>query len=110
MQRHVLRGGVHDHKRLDLVQVAVVPRRDDRVEHPVQLVEVHDDADGVELIGGNGDGHAPVVPVQRLEGAVVQPKLMRGCKLAGGRDFEGHLRVPEGLATAVGIRHDGTRL
>ena len=36
------------------------------------------------------DPHAPVVPVQRLERAVVQPELVGGGEVAGGGDLEGH--------------------
>ena len=58
-----------------VVQMAVVQRGDDLIEQPFQLVEIHHHADGIQLRRGDRDLHPPVVPVQRLERAVVQPQL-----------------------------------
>ena len=78
---------------LDVVQVRVVERVDDAVEQPLELVEIHDHADLVEPVGGGGYDDDPVMPMQRLERAVVQPKLMCGGELTASGDGErGHRR------------------
>ena len=72
--------------------MTVVQGMDDGVEEALELVEVHDHADRIELWLCDGDADPPVMAVERFERSVVQPQSVGGGKLAGGGDFESHVR------------------
>ncbi len=53
----------------------------------------HDNADLIKLRRAHRHEHSPVVPVQRFQRAVIEPKLVGGGEFAGGGDLESHRRV-----------------
>ena len=94
MQGDVFGGRIETlNERWAVVEVMVVPGIDDRINQAFELVEVHDDADGIEFVRPNGDANAPVVAVEGFEGVVVEAQGVRGGEGAGGGDFEGHREV-----------------
>ena len=92
-------------ERRAFVEVVIVPGGDDLVDEAFELVEVHDDADGVEVAGGDGDADAPVVAVDGFEGVVVEAQGVGGAEGAGGGDLEGH----GGTVKGEGRRAKGKR-
>ena len=53
-------------------------------------MKIHDRADGVKVIGLNGDTNMPVVPVERFERSIEQSQLMSGGEITGNFDLERH--------------------
>src|SRR5438128_2363456 len=74
-----------------VVEISVMHRIDHLIQPPFQVMKIHHHADLVELRCGDGDFDLPVMPMQRLERAVIKPKLMRGGEVAGGGDLKWHL-------------------
>lgn len=66
----------------DIVEVAVLERRDDGGDDAFEFVEVHHGVDGIELvvIAADGDAKVPVVAVERFEAAVGQAEGVTGGK------------------------------
>ena len=90
MQGDVLGRGIEGLERFNLVEMNVVQRLDEHIEQALELVKIHHHADRIELLGPHRHADLPVVPVQRLEGPIVEPKLMGGGEVARGSDLKGH--------------------
>ena len=75
---------------MHIVQMMIVQRLDDRIEQAFEFVEIHDGADGIDRVAGDGGANAPIVPMQGFEGAIIKDKLMGGGEFAGSGDVEGH--------------------
>ena len=57
-------------------------RPDYFIDHPLKLMKIHDNADHIQLIGRHSNTYAPVVPMHRLDGAVIKPDRMGGGEFA----------------------------
>ena len=70
--------------------MTIVQGDDEHVDEPLEFVEVHHDINRIEFSRADGDLYAPVVAVNRLEGAVIEPKRMSRIESADRCDFERH--------------------
>ncbi len=49
----------------------VVHRHNNQIRQPFQLMKIHDNANGIQLLRGNSDLHDPIMPMQWLNGSII---------------------------------------
>src|SRR5690349_12253539 len=98
MHRDVFGRWVHRSKSRQIVEAVVMHRPDYFIDQTLQLMKVHDDTDGIQLIGHHGNTDAPVVAMNRLERPIIKSQRMSSGELAGDGDAEGHERESQRLA------------
>src|ERR1700722_9508758 len=95
-----------------IVQTPPSHRIQNRFNPFLQIMKIHDHADGIER-AGNRKPYLPIVLVKFLQRSIIEPKLMRSDKMSGGVDsesvavdriLEGFHRVLEGMPRLAGFR------